>query len=159
MAQEERGTSLVAALEQAAQDYAAFVAGLSDDQFHRRPAEGEWSAAEITGHVSEAPLTFAKHAQRVVAAGGGEVGRPPDDPGRLSAVARLAGRGPQDGAQLVRDGAAEACGILRGFSEADLNVRVRNARLGEPTVYEFLWSVTVEHLRGHLRQAQAAAAD
>ncbi len=152
-----QGVKLVAAVEAAAQAFASFVAGLSDEQFHRRPAEGEWSAAEITGHVSEAPLTFAQHAQRVVAAGGGEVGRPPDDPGRLSAVERLAGRGPQDGAELVLAGAAEACTVMRGFSEADLALRVRNARLGEPTVSEFLWSVAVEHLRGHLRQAQEAA--
>jgi len=151
------GADLVAALEQAAEAFASYVEGLSDEQFHRRPAEGEWSAAEITGHVSEAPLTFAQHAQRVVAAGGGEVGRPPDDPGRLSAVARLAGRGPREGAQLVRDGAAEACAIVRGLSDTDLDVRVRNARLGEPTLYQFLTAVTVEHVRGHLRQAQEAA--
>jgi hypothetical protein len=153
-----QGTDLVAAVEMAAHAFAGFVEGLTDEQFHRRPAAGEWSAAEITGHVSEAPLTFAQHAQRVVAAGGGEVGRPPDDPGRLSAVERLAGRGPQEGAQLVLSGAAEACAVLRGFTEADLALRVRNARLGEPTVYEFLWSVAVEHLRGHLRQAREAAA-
>lgn len=148
---------LVAAIEEAAQAFAAYVEGLTDEQFHRRPAEDEWSAAEITGHVSEAPLTFARHGQRVVAAGGGEVGRPPDDPGRLSAVVRLAGRGPQEGATLVREGAAEACAILQGFSDADFALRVHNARLGEPTLYDFLWAVTVEHLKGHLRQAQEAA--
>lgn len=152
------GTELAAAVEEAAQAFASFVEGLTDEQFHRRPAEGEWSAAEITGHVSEAPLTFARHGQRVVAAGGGEVGRPPDDPGRLSAVARLAGRGPREGAQLVREAAADACAILGGFSDADLALRVRNARLGEPTLAEFLRAVMVEHLRGHLRQAREAAA-
>src|SRR5256885_1980215 len=83
---------------QAGEAYASFVEVLSEEQFRRRPAPDEWTAAEITGHVSEAPLTFANHARRLAAEGGGKAGRPPEDPGRLAAVARLANRGPKEGA-------------------------------------------------------------
>ena len=148
---------LIAAVEQASEEFAAFVETLTDEQFHRRPAPGEWSAAEITGHVSEAPLTFANHARRLAAEGGGAVGRPPDDPGRLSAVERLAGRGPKEGAQLVRDGVREACAILRTISEEGWQTRGQRRGGGEATVLEFVQSVAVEHVQGHLRQAKDAA--
>ena len=108
-------SELIVAIERAGEEFAGFVETLSDEQFHRRPVRKEWSAAEITGHVSEAPLTFANHARRVAAEGGGAVGRPLDEPG-LAAVERLAGRGPKEGAQLVREGIKEACTILRGLS-------------------------------------------
>jgi hypothetical protein len=151
------GAELIAAIEQAGEAYASFVATLSDEQFHRRPAPEEWSAAEITGHVSEAPLTFANHVRRVAEAGGGSAGRPPDDPGRLAAVARLAGRGPAEGAQLVREGVRAACAVLRGVTDAGWDVQCQHARLGPMSVRGLVESSILDHLRGHLEQAKAAA--
>jgi hypothetical protein len=148
---------LIAAIEQASEEFAAFVETLTDEQFHRRPGPDEWSAAEITGHVSEAPLTFANHARRVAAEGGGKVGRPPDDPGRLSAVARLAGRGPKAGADLVRDGVRETCAVLRTISDEGWQTRAQRVTGVEAKLEEFVRSVSVEHVQGHLRQAKEAA--
>lgn len=148
---------LIAAIEQAGEEYARFVETLSDEQFHRRPAPDEWTAAEITGHVSEAPVTFAGHARRVAEAGGGAVGRAPDDPGRLSAVARLAGRGPQEGARLVRDGIREACTILRAIPEGGWDAEGEHSRLGKLTVRALVEGSILQHVRGHLTQAREAA--
>jgi len=148
---------LIASIERASEEFASFVEGLTDEQFHRRPAPEEWSAAEITGHVSEAPLTFANHARRIATEGGGAVGRPPDDPGRLAAVARLAGRGPKEGAQLVREGIREACAIFRQIPSDGWQVRGKSARLGEVTVFDFTTDVVLNHITGHLRQAKDAA--
>jgi hypothetical protein len=148
---------LIVAIERAGAEFAGFVESLSDEQFHRRPAPEEWSAAEITGHMSEAPLTFAKHAQRVAAEPGAAIGRPPDDPGRLSAVERLAGRGPKDGAQLVRDGFRDACVILRALSEEGWQATGKSPRLGDVTMLEFIEDVVLKHVQGHLRQAKDAA--
>jgi len=148
---------LIVAIERAGEEFAAFIETLSDEQFHRRPAPKEWSAAEITGHMSEAPLTFANHARRVAAEPGAAVGRPPDDPGRLSAVERLAGRGPKEGAQLVRDGFRDACAILRALPAAGWQARGQSTRLGEVTMLEFIDDVVLKHVQGHLRQAKAAA--
>ena len=81
---------LIAEIEQLGEEFARFVEGLSEEQFRRRPAPEEWTAAEITGHVSEAPLTFSRHAKKLADEGGGASGREPSDPGRLAAVERLA---------------------------------------------------------------------
>jgi hypothetical protein len=148
---------LVDEIEQAGEAYASFVAALSEEQFRRRPAPDEWTAAEITGHVSESPLTFANHAKRLAEQGGGQSGRAPDDPGRLAAVARLADRGPKEGADLVREGIRETCAILRGIPEAGWSVISAHSRLGPTSVRGLVESSVLEHLRGHLRQAKEAA--
>jgi hypothetical protein len=148
---------LITQIEQAGEAYARFVEALSEEQFHRRTDPDEWTAAEITGHVSEAPLTFSNHARRLAVEGGGKAGRPPDDPGRLAAVERLADRGPKDGADLVRMGVREACAILRSIPDEGWSVESDHSRLGKTTVRALVESSVLEHLRGHLRQAKEAA--
>lgn len=148
---------LIAEIEQAGEEYARFVESLSEAQFRRRPDPNEWTTAEITGHVSEAPLTFANHARRLAAEGGGQAGRPPDDPGRLAAVARLADRGPKEGADLVREGVRGACAVLREIAEDGWSVEGSHTRMGQMTVRGLVEASVLEHLRGHLRQAKEAA--
>jgi hypothetical protein len=148
---------LIAEIERTGEAYASFVATLTEEQFRRRPAPDEWTAAEITGHVSEAPLTFASHARRLAVEGGGQAGRAPDDPGRLAAVARLADRGPTEGADLVRQGVREACAVLREIAQDGWSVEASHARMGQVTVRRMVESSILEHLQGHLRQAREAA--
>jgi hypothetical protein len=153
----ERIAELIAEIEQAGEAYASFVQTLSEQQFRRRPAPSEWTAAEITGHVSEAPVTFATHARVLAEQGGGPAGRAPDDPGRLAAVARLADRGPKEGAELVREGIREACEILRALPEGGWEVMGQHARNGPMSVRSMVESFILSHVRGHLRQAKEAA--
>lgn len=148
---------LIAEIERAGEAYASFVETLAEEQFRRRPAPDEWTAAEITGHVSEAPLTFANHAKLLAEQGGGRAGREPDDPGRLAAVQRLADRGPKEGADLVREGVREACTVLRSIPEAGWNVEAQHSRMGQVSVRGMVESSVLEHLQGHLRQAREAA--
>lgn len=148
---------LIAQIEEVGNAYASFVETLSEEQFRRRPAPDEWNAAEITGHVSEAPLTFSTHARRLALEGGGKAGRPPEDPGRLAAVARLADRGPQEGAILVRMGVREACTILRSIPEDGWSVEGDHTRAGKMSVRALVESAVLSHLHGHLRQAKEAA--
>lgn len=148
---------LIAEIEQIGNAYASFVETLSEEQFRRRPGPEEWSAAEITGHVSEAPLTFANHALKLAQEGGGKAGRAPDDPGRLAAVARLADRGPKEGAELVREGVRDACAILRQIPEDGWSVTTDHALMGPVPVGRVIETAILEHLHGHLRQAKEAA--
>jgi hypothetical protein len=149
--------SLIAEIEQLGEAYASFVEALTEEQFRRRPDPDEWTAAEITGHVSEAPLTFANHAKRLADEGAGKVGRPPEDPDRLAAVTRLADRGPKEGAALVREGVRDACAVLRAIPEAGWAVEGDHSRLGKLSVRGLVESSIRDHLQGHLEQAQAAS--
>jgi hypothetical protein len=43
------------------------VAGLPDDRLGRRPAPGEWSAAEVLGHLWDAEIAYAFRARAILA--------------------------------------------------------------------------------------------
>src|SRR5438067_8437519 len=107
---------IVAAIEQAGEDYARFIEVQSPEAFHRRPAPEEWTAAELTGHVAESPVTFSAQALKLSRGPGSQLGRSLDDPGRLAAVEKLAGAGPVEAAAAVRSGVKEAAGSLRAIS-------------------------------------------
>ncbi len=149
---------LLDAILAAGEAYAAFVERLDAAAFHRRGGDDDWTAAEITGHVSEFPRTFAAHAARLAAKPGSPVGRSLDDEGRLAALARVGERSPAEAAALVRETVREATGTLRSIPATGwqaAGVRVFN---GEPiTVAGLVETVILEHLRQHLEQARTVA--
>ena len=147
---------LIDALEQAGEAYARFVETQPDDAFHRRPGPEEWTAAELTGHVAEFPATFAEQARRVAEQTGAPIGRGLDDPGRLAAVARLAGAGPAEAATAVRATVHQAVRTLRSIPPDGWQARGARARLGELSVAEIVERFVVNHLREHLAQGRAA---
>ena len=158
MASETQSSAeLISQIEQVGEEFARFVEGLPPEAFHRRPGPDDWTTAEVTGHVSEAPVTFATHIRRVAERPGAAVGRAPDDPGRLAAVARLGDAGPAEGAQLVRRGVREACDILRTIPAEGWQARGMHPQLGEITVTEMAERAILGHVRGHLAQAREAA--
>ena len=151
------GEAMVAAIEQAGEDYARLVEGLSDEQFKRRPAVEEWTTEELTGHVAEFPTTFADQARRLAASPGLRVGRTLDDPGRLAAVGRLEGAGPAEAAGKVRGAVHRAISELRQIPAEGWRVKGQHVRLGEMAVAELVEHLILDHLRDHLDQAKVAA--
>src|SRR5438067_5498225 len=147
---------IVAALEQAGEDYSRFFEAQSPEAFHRRPAPEEWTAAELTGHVAEFPVTFSEQARRVSESPGLQLGRSLDDPGRLAAVEKLAGAGPVEAAAAVRSGIRQAASSLGGISEAGWQAKGQHPRLGEISAREVVEHFILDHLREHLKQARAA---
>ena len=146
---------LIVDLEQAGEDYARFIEAQSPEAFQRRPAPEEWTAAELTGHVAEFPATFSEQARRVAESPGLQLGRSLDDPGRLAAVAKLAGAGPAEAAAMVRSGVQQAASTLRGIPAAGWEAKGQHRSLGEMSVAEVVERFIVCHLREHLRQARA----
>ncbi|HYU17779.1 MAG TPA: DinB family protein [Chloroflexota bacterium] len=147
---------LIAGIEQAGEEYARFIETQSEEAFHRRPAEEEWTAAELTGHVAEFPATFAEQARRLAESPGLKIGRMLDDPGRLAAVARLAGAGPADAARAVRATVHQAVSTLRGIPGSAWDVRGQHPRYGDMSLAYLVEHFVLDHLRDHLKQAQAA---
>ena len=147
---------LVASIERSGEEYAGFIEGQSEEAFHRRPAPNEWTAAELTGHVAEFPVTFSEQARRLANSPGLQIGRGLDDPGRLAAVEKLAGAGPAEAAVAVRQGAQQAVGTLRAVPSDRWQVKGQHPRLGELSVAEIVEHFIADHLRDHLEQARAA---
>lgn len=128
---------------------------VTDEAWTRRPAPDEWSAAEIVGHVIELEPYWAGVAVQLAENPGAALGRPLDDPHRLS--------GPESGATLT---AADArARIARsGEQAAELLRRIPNAawstkgkwRGEDMTLADLLRMHLIDHVREHLEQASAA---
>lgn len=139
--------------------FATFIEGLDEASFRRRPAEAAWSAAELAGHVSEFPRTFALDAARLAANPGAGVGRNLDDEGRLAALGRIGDRSPAEAAELVREAIAAASAVLGaipGDGWAVEGVRVVNGEV--IAVSKLIETFVAGHLALHLKQAQEAVA-
>jgi DinB superfamily len=132
---------------------AAVIEGLGDEAFHARATPEGWSAAEVTGHASEFPVTFATQAVALARTPGLRLGRTLTDPGRLAAAARLGDATPQQAATIVRDSAVESARLVETIP-ADgwdaVGIRVMN---GERfAVREVVEELIIRHLEGHLAQ-------
>src|SRR5438093_9069324 len=145
---------LIVTIERVGEEYAQFIEAQSEEAFHRRPAPDEWTAAELTGHVAEFPVTFSAQALRLSKNPNAQLGRSLDDPGRLAAVEKLAGAGPAEAAAQVRGGIKEAVAALRAISPDGWRVKGDHPRLGEIMVAEVVEHFIVDHIQDHLDQAR-----
>ena len=118
------------------------------------PAPDDWTAAELTGHVAEFPVTFAERSEQIAATPGLTVGRAETDPGRLAAVARLAGAGPAEAAREVRAGVERAAEILSRLPPAAWQATATHRTQGTRTVEQMVEAFIANHLREHLAQAR-----
>lgn len=140
-----------------AEQFAAFVEGLSVDAFHRRANSDDWAAAEITGHASEFPLLFTTAAATAARQPGYRFGRELNDPGRLSAVERLGNAKPAEGAEAIRRAVAEAAATIRGIDPGAENSTGTRLNGDVVTVRWIIEELVRDHLALHYRQAQEAA--
>ncbi len=94
---------LLLAIEEAGEQYARLVEAMSVDDFRRPRGDGEWTAAEVTGHVAEAMSTWAEWAVTAARRPGMAVGRELDDAQRLQATSSFLGLAAGDAARRVRE--------------------------------------------------------
>jgi uncharacterized damage-inducible protein DinB len=130
---------------------------VSDEAWTRRRGEGEWSIAEIVGHVIELEPYWAEQAARLAEHPGSEVGRQLDDPRRLSGPERGLALSAKDArGQLARSG-EQAAELLRRIPDAAWTT-TGTWRGNTITVAELVRRHLIEHVREHLEQASAALA-
>lgn len=124
--------------------------------FHVRSGPDTWSAAEIAGHASEFPVTFAGQALALSKSPGMTLGRQLDDPGRLAAVARLGNATPAQAADMVRETARQAAALVEQITPAGWAVAGTRVVNGEAfTVRQVIEMLIVGHLAAHLAQLGA----
>lgn len=146
---------LLSAIEEAGEQYARLVEAMSADDFRRPRGDGEWTVAEVTGHVAESPATIAGWAKRIVERPGAAFGRSLDDPDRLAAVASLADGSPAAAAAAVRDCVRRAVATLRALPDEGWQAKGAHARFGEFAVAGIVERFILQHLREHIEQVGA----
>lgn len=156
----ETGERLIVTLRERGEAFATYAGSLSDEAFHRHPAVEAWSAAELAGHVSEFPETFARQAVALAANPGAPVHRFPEDPGRLAALARLEGATPTQAADRVRTTIDLAVSLIEPISEPGWQAEGRRVVDGSTvTARQLIERFVIGHLEMHLAQAREVAGD
>ena len=127
-----------------------------------RPADGEWCANEVVGHIVEADRRgFSGRIRRILAAPPGV--EPVEQGWDQPAVAAERHDCAKPGTVLIDEltaSRAEAIELVRSLTAADLDRAARHARVGRVTVRELLneWCLhDGNHLQQLLKNVQARA--
>ncbi len=146
-------------LEAMIDDLATRLAALPDASFVRRAGPGDWTAAEVIGHMTEMMPYWAHVAAAVAAEPGRAFGRELDDPDRLGAV-RAANDLPRaEALARLRHAAHEAVTLMRTHDTAAWQTAGAHPTRGSMTVGNVINSLIVEHAEGHCQQALDAAGE
>jgi hypothetical protein len=140
------GEDPVAVLRSTPQAFRERAGGLSDEQLGRRPAPGEWSVAELLGHLWDAEIANSFRARAILA----------QDTPQLAAYDQDAW------AALAKPPFGELLDAFTGLRRANLALiagtpQERWERYGihqerGPTSFRLLLETTAGHDRAHLRQ-------
>jgi hypothetical protein len=152
------GTFYAQRIRDLGEAFASTIESLDGATFHHRPAPEAWSVAEISGHVAEAPLTFATQAALLASQPGMALGRNLDDPGRLAAVAKLGDATPAEAAMMVRHNTSQAAGIVEALGLDALAASGVRVATGETFSARQMIEVNiVEHVGGHVDEVRRVA--
>jgi uncharacterized damage-inducible protein DinB len=121
-----------------------------------RSTPGEWSAAEIVGHMIEMEPYWARVAATVARQPGSEAGRATDDSRRLGGPQTGSGLTPQEAAESLTAASNEAADILREIPAQDAAKSGRRRDGSMMTVQQIVQQLLVGHAREHAQQLTAA---
>jgi uncharacterized damage-inducible protein DinB len=131
---------------------------VTPEAWTKRPAESEWSAAEIVGHVIELEPYWAHQAEYLAQHPGAEIGRTLDDPVRLGGPERGSSLSAQEARTRLAQSGEEAAETLRRLPDTAWSTK-GIWRGTEVTIDELLERHLIVHVREHLEQITAALED
>lgn len=125
-------------------------------QLHTPQGEGEWTLAELLGHLGEFPAFFAADLAQDLDAPGTEIGRTKEYPGRLQAVAEAPQKELSQLRARITEAFAAMAATLARLQDADLKRTINNRKFGEEPMVVYLDRYVVGHKAEHLEQLQQA---
>lgn len=139
-------------LRAAQQKCVSQLQGISEYQFHRSAGEGEWSAAEIVGHLCESPRHAMANVMRIAAEENPVVGRTEEDvQARLRAVADHSKDSLQVALQRLAEANDEVLRKTASLTDDQLQRTGQHRQWGVVSV-EYILNRLVAHYEEHARQ-------
>jgi hypothetical protein len=133
-----------------AEEARARIEGVSEVVW-RTPYEGEWSPANICGHIAEM-LPFWPERARQALADGTPLGRALDDPERLGGPLRFVDLAPGEAVETLRFAAAQAAATIRALPLDAWRRSLPHRERGAISVADTVEGLAVAHGREHLDQ-------
>jgi hypothetical protein len=143
-------------IEAQVDELARMVAATTDEHWFRRHGEGEWSAAEVCGHIAEMLPYWAAKARQIAAGPGMTYGRDEDDPDRIGGVRSGANLSRHDAIERVRTAAHAAARDIRALAPAGWHAAAVHADRGPTTVEAMIDTLLAQHLESHVEQVRQA---
>jgi hypothetical protein len=129
------------------------IAAASDEAWTRHQ-EGQWTAAEVCGHVAEMVPFWAAQAREIAADPGRRIGREEDDPRRVGGVRQGAALDRHQTVEHLRAAAAEAAAIIRALPDSAWTAEAVSESLGQTTVERMIDALLIKHLEDHVQQVE-----
>jgi uncharacterized damage-inducible protein DinB len=121
------------------------------------PAENEWSAMQVLGHVVEMIPYWMSHCRALIAATEPpRFGRMPDAPERLAGVEKGAAAEPGELLRLLQKEVQAAARSIRQMSAAERGQKGVHVKRGEVMVADIVELFIVAHAEEHVAQVRAA---
>jgi hypothetical protein len=118
--------------------------------------DGEWSPAQVLGHLGEFPRFFAIELQRWRDDPAAPVGRTLEHPGRVAAVESPAVT-VEELVVGLRSAFAELAAALELLTDDDIEAAMNNVKYGTEPLSAFLDRYVLGHKAGHLDQLRTLA--
>ena len=143
-------------IEAQVDELARIIAASTDQQWHHRPGEQEWHAAEVCGHIAEMMPFWAEAARYVASNPGASFGRHEHDPRRLGGPAQGAALSRHDAVEQLRHAAATACHAIRQLPDTAWQTEGISVTRGPMTVEQIIETLLAAHLEEHVSQVVEA---
>ncbi len=117
-----------------------------------RPADEEWSAMELLGHVAEMHYSYVTRAENLIAAPGAPLARPMDQPERLEGIAQGRAGSLDEALARLEEARLHALAFLDRVTAEQLAIQGYHSALGEMTVRDVFDHAIIGHARNHLNQ-------
>ncbi len=130
-------------------------AGRNPEILHKRPADGNWTMAEVLVHISNARRFFSAETLKVKQTPGVKMGRTKEDAGRLKYVATHGNDSLEDIRKQIVESHETMMNALSQLTDEDLKIKGDHVKFGEQTLQHFIGHFIVEHDQSHVRQARA----
>ena len=148
--------ALVQLLQGAQARFQAALQGISEAELRTPPREGEWTVAQVVGHVAELQPFWMRKVLLMVTLENPSVARTPEEQEqRVRAVAEAEGMPWPELERRLQESAAQALELARRLRDGDLR-RLGTRGDGQAvTVQQMVERFIAGHLEEHARQVEA----
>jgi uncharacterized damage-inducible protein DinB len=155
MAEQQSVADMLESLQQTQEALLRILDQASLDTLYRRPADDAWTLAQVLAHITEAREFYAGETQKVLETPGVKMGRTPDYPARLQAIADHGNDPPAALRERLIASYRRLVEVLQQMTDEDLSVTGEHVKYGPQSLGEFVQRFIVEHDRVHVEQAEA----